>query len=81
MTNTRKLKGKIVEKGYTLLSFAKAVEISPPVLRKRINGAADFRVSEIERVCAVLGIEKAEINDYFFASNVAKTETRVLGGV
>ncbi len=66
MTNTNKLKGRIAEMGYTLSSFSEAVGISRPCLRKRINGLADFKVSEIERVCAVLKIEKTDIGDYFF---------------
>lgn len=75
MTNTSKLKGKIAEKGYTFSSFADAVNISRPALRKRINGTADFKVSEIERVCSVLDIARAEISDYFFTQDVAKMET------
>ena len=75
MTNTSKLKGKIAEKGYTFSSFAEAVNISRPALRKKVNGTADFKVSEIECVCSVLDITRAEISDYFFAQDVAKTET------
>lgn len=76
MTNTSKLKGRIVEMGFNLTSFADAVKISRPCLRKRINCLADFKVSEIERVCVVLKIPKAEIQDYFFTHNVPKMETK-----
>ncbi|MBE6555771.1 MAG: DUF739 family protein [Ruminococcaceae bacterium] len=75
MTNTSKLKGRIAEKGHTLTSFSGAVGISRPCLRKRINGFADFKVSEIERICTVLNIAKAEIGDYFFVNEVPETET------
>ena len=75
MTNTSKIKGKIAEKGYTFTSFAEAVNISRPALRKKINDIVDFKASEIERVCSVLDITRAEISDYFFTLDVAKTET------
>lgn len=77
MTNTSKLRGRMAEKGfYSLSAFSKAVNISRPCLRKRLNGASDFRASEIERVCTVLGIKRDEIGNYFFNVNVPKTETK-----
>lgn len=76
MTNTSKLKGRIVEKGYTLVSFSEAVNISRPCLRKRINGEVDFKASEIERVCSVLDISSTEMAEYFFTCGVPKMETR-----
>lgn len=76
MTNTSKLKGRIVEKGYTLASFSEAVNISRPCLRKRINGQVDFKTSEIERVCSTLDISRSEMADYFFTNRVPKMETK-----
>lgn len=75
MTNTSKIKGRIVEMGFTLSSFSDTVNISRPCLRSRINGQTDFRASEIERVCAALKISRTEIGDYFFTNNVPKMET------
>lgn len=67
MTNTNKLKGKIAECGYTLTSLSDEMKISRPALRNKINGASDFRVSEIDKLCSVLSIERSEISSYFFA--------------
>ena len=75
MTNSNKLKGRITEKGFTLSSFAEAVHISRPCLRKRINGLADFKASEIETICDVLDIPHSEMCSYFFTVNVPKMET------
>ena len=68
MTNSNKLKGKIVENGYTLSSFSDAISLSRMSLRRKLNGEADFRVSEIEKICLLLGIERSEISNYFFTS-------------
>lgn len=76
MTNTAKLKGRIAEMGYSLSSFSKAINISRPCLRKRINGFTDFRASEIENICAVLKITRAEIREYFFTGDVPNMETK-----
>lgn len=75
MTNTNKLKGRMTEMGYNLSSFADAVEISRPALRRKINGQVDFKVSEIEKICRLLGIPQTEMCSYFFAANVPIMET------
>ncbi len=76
MTNTSKLKGRMAEQGYTLSSLSEELHISRPSLRKRINGTADFKVSEIENLCSVLKIPISEVGNYFFTHDVAKMETR-----
>lgn len=66
MTNIPKLKGRIVEKGFTLTSFAEAMKMSRPTLRSRLNGNTEFRVNEIDLVKTILDISSAEIDLYFF---------------
>ena len=70
MTNTNKLKGRMVENGYTLSGLAEALNISRPALRKKINGSTDFKVSEIESLCSASKIDRKEITDFFFADDV-----------
>lgn len=77
MTNSNKLKGRITEKGYTLSSFAEAIHLSRPCLRKRISGQSDFKASEIETICNLLDIPHTEMCNYFFAANVLNMETRI----
>ena len=78
MTNSNKLKGRMVEMGYNISSFSEALHISRPCLRKKINGQSDFRVSEIEKVCSVLSIPTTEIGVYFFTIDVPKMETKAV---
>ena len=75
MTNSNKIKGRIVEMGYTLSNFSDALNISRPCLRKKINGQSDFKVSEIEKICELLKISRSEIGNYFFTQNVPVLET------
>lgn len=66
MTNSKKLKGRIVEKGYTLSGFSDAIHISRPCFRKKVNGESDFKSREIEKICVLLDIPRTEMVDYFF---------------
>lgn len=75
ITNTNKLRGRIVEQGYTLQSFASAVNISRLSLRKKMSGELEFKAGEIVRICTLLSIPRAELCDYFFICFVPKTET------
>ena len=77
MINTNKLKGKIVENGYNLGSFANAINISRQSLRNKLNGASDFRASEIDKICSLLGIKTEEMETYFFIANVPVLETSI----
>ena len=60
-----KLKGKIVEAGYTQRSLAKEIGMSKNTLNSKINGKIPFNTDEIERICICLSIvnpvEKASI--------------------
>ena len=67
MINEAKLKGRMVECGYTLTSFADAMKLSRPSMRKKLNGSVEFKASEIERARSLLRIEKSDISVYFFA--------------
>lgn len=66
MTNTAKLKGKIVECGYSLTTFSEKMNLSRPCLRKKINGETDFKASEIEKACSILDIPANKLEEYFF---------------
>lgn len=60
-----KLKGKIVEAGYTQRTLAVELGMSKNTLNAKVNGKKPFNTIEIERICDKLGIdsgaEKAEI--------------------
>lgn len=67
MTNTKKLRGSMSEHGYNLSTLAKAMGLSRPTMRSKIEGNKDFKVSEIKTLCALLEIKPADVLDYFFA--------------
>jgi hypothetical protein len=76
MTNTKLLKAKIKEKGVKKGFLVKALNTSYHWLGKKIENEKEFKASEIETLCEVLGItDNDERNEIFFAKNVEKSST------
>lgn len=65
MTNTKKLKGRIIEEGTTQGKLAEILGISRQALSLKINDKSDFTASEIAKLCEILKIDNKET--YFFA--------------
>jgi len=66
----RKLKGKIIEEGYTQESLAAKIGVSRNTLSSKINGRFPFNTVEIEQICQVLHIyDRAELVDIFFQAS------------
>lgn len=63
--SNNKLKGKIMEAGYSQRSLAAELGMSKNTLNAKVNGKVPFNTVEIERLCDKLGIydgaEKASI--------------------
>ena len=63
--SNNKLKGKIVEAGYSQRSLAAVLGMSKNTLNAKVNGKVPFNTVEIEKICEKLGIrdcaEKAAI--------------------
>lgn len=68
--NYQKLLGKIVEVYGTQYEFAKALNISEHSLSLKLNNKVNFKQPEITKACELLGINSAEMSDYFFAEQV-----------
>lgn len=66
MVNEAKLRGRIVEMGYTLTSLAEKIGMSRQSLRAKIKGIVDFKASEIMAICEALEIPYSEVGLYFF---------------
>ena len=64
--NTRKLRGRIRECYETQDAFAKALDMSPATLSKKLVGKTEWDRQEIEEVCNLLRIPVEEIHVYFF---------------
>ena len=62
--NYSKLLGRIVERVGTQAAFAEKMERS---ISLKLNGKRSWTQPEIVKACEILGIQKNEIDKYFFA--------------
>lgn len=60
MTNTKKLRAALVEKGLTYSEVAKMLNISCQTLCKKINNQVDFRVPEMKKLMEILELTNYE---------------------
>lgn len=68
MTNTKKLEERIDKSGLSYKYIAKKLGISYFTLRKKMDNKVEFKTSEIDALCTILGItEFSEIKELFFA--------------
>ncbi len=65
-----KLLGRIKEKFRTQTNFAHAMGWSERTNSVKLNGAVDWKGSDILRACEILEIGLEEIPTYFFTINV-----------
>lgn len=71
MTNTDLLEEKIVQSGLKKSYIAKSIGLSPYGLTLKIQNVNEFKASEIEKLCILLGIDDLEERSLiFFASKV-----------
>ena len=73
MTNTALLEEKISESGLKKSYIAKSIGLTPYGLTLKIRNINEFKASEIDKICILLGIDSPEERcDIFFASKVDK---------
>ena len=75
MINASKLRGLIVEKGYTLGRIAEIIEVTPKTMYERM-AVGNFRLGEMDKLIDVL-----EISDpipIFFTQLVTQEDTKNL---
>lgn len=72
MTNTDALNERIKDSGLKKNYIAKTLGIKPDTLSRKIHNAREFKASEINTLCDLLGIECLEEKEHiFFACEVA----------
>ncbi|WP_461207853.1 helix-turn-helix transcriptional regulator [Clostridium sp. DL1XJH146] len=64
--NSKKLKGKIVEKGITQVKLAEKVGISVQSLNAKLNDRSSFTIEEADKITAILHLDNP--GDIFFAN-------------
>lgn len=67
MYSYSKLKGRIVERYGTQANFARRLGISKNSMSKKLTCKTEFSQSDIIKWAELLGIEKGEYEEYFFA--------------
>jgi hypothetical protein len=67
MVNIPKLKGKMVEKGFTQARLGKAIGVSLSTINQRFRQGGDvFTVGEVERIAMALQMSQQDVNEIFF---------------
>lgn len=69
MINSELLRKKIESSGYRFSWIAKKMNLSPYGLRKKINEETEFKVSEVTKICGLLGMNDEEREAIFFCKN------------
>lgn len=65
MINTNKVKGRLVELGYTQADGAKCLNIAQPTFNQKINNIRPMDLDEAEKLAAFLKIEDSEFPLFF----------------
>lgn len=66
MVNIPKLKGKMVEKGFTQAKLAKSINVSLSTIQQRFaNRGNSFTIGEVELISIALELSIDEINEIF----------------
>lgn len=71
MTNSKLLKKKIKESGLKKYHIARALGMSRQTFNAYLNGEAEFRVSQMYTLCALLDIDAEQREAIFFDPNGA----------
>lgn len=64
--NEFKIKGRIVECGYTQTSFANAMGIKQSTLSQKISGKRKLSLDEMKTMMKLLSIDLDDVPAYFF---------------
>ncbi len=70
MTNTKKLRALILERGFIQEQVAAHLGITTASLNYKINNKREFKASEIHALIELLEIKDEDVNGIFFALDV-----------
>lgn len=66
MPNRNKIKGRIAEKGKTIQSIAREMQLTPYILGQKIAGKTKMSLVEANKLQQILEIPDEEFKVYFF---------------
>ena len=70
MTDSKKFKDYMKERGYTVKTLAEQVGISHESLYQKIGNERAFKATEIMRISEILGMSTSDRDEIFFATDV-----------
>ena len=76
MANTEMIRDYIRASGYKMQYVARALKISPNALNLKLQGRTQFKLSEAERLSAVLGLSMYERDLCFYEERRAEHDKR-----
>lgn len=77
MTDSRKLKAVIIEKGFTQDQIAELIGMSSTTFSYKLNNKVEFKASEILIISKVLELTTQQTMDIFFAENVENKSAKL----
>lgn len=73
MVNVPMLKGKVIEKGYTLEKVAENIGIDRSTMSRKLgNSGEDFTIKQADDIVSLLGLTPTEATSIFFSQFVAQ---------
>ena len=67
MFKKNEFRAMLARKEISVSEIAKALNIDPATLSRKISGQSDFYRNEIEKICQILGLTPNETMQIFFA--------------
>ena len=64
--NILKLRGKMVEKSYSVETLATVLKVDRATLYRKLNNGEKFTVGEAQKIVKTLELTKEETHDIFF---------------
>lgn len=64
--NVRKLKGKLVEKGFNVETLANKINIDRSTLYRKLNECEKFTIGDAQKIKDALSLTNDEARDIFF---------------
>lgn len=71
MFDRKKFHGRVIAEGYTLVTISEKLGISPVTMTRKMSRGGDFTRSELQQLRAVLNLTDEDMNDIFFAEELA----------
>lgn len=68
--NINKLKGKIIENGYSIKTLASEIDVCEATLRRKINGDVVVSIEESLEIKAKLNLSTEDYIDIFFGTRL-----------